>query len=87
MDGTIGVLCLLIVLSAYFSATETAFSSLNRIRVKNMASEGNKKAKLALKLCDVFRAFYKYIALRFKTDNIFVFTFEKGHKGDFSLEE
>lgn len=54
MEGTIGVLCLLIMLSAYFSATETAFSSLNRIRVKNMASEGNKKAKLALKLCDKF---------------------------------
>ena len=28
---------LLIVFSAYFSATETAFSSLNRIRLKNMA--------------------------------------------------
>ncbi|MBO5742915.1 MAG: HlyC/CorC family transporter, partial [Clostridia bacterium] len=31
-------------------ATETAFSSLNKIRLKNMASEGNKKAKLALDL-------------------------------------
>lgn len=54
MGGTIGVLCMLIILSAYFSATETAFSSLNRIRIKNMASEGNKRAKLALKLCDKF---------------------------------
>ena len=35
-----------IVMSAYFSATETAFSSLNRIRVKNLAEKGNKKAKL-----------------------------------------
>ena len=54
MDGTIGVLCVLIVLSAYFSATETAFSSLNKIRIKNMAAEGNKRAKLVLKLSDKF---------------------------------
>ena len=30
-----------IVMSAYFSATETAFSSLNRIKMKNMAEKGN----------------------------------------------
>ena len=37
-------------MSAYFSATETAFSSLNRIRIKNMADKGNKRAALVLKL-------------------------------------
>ena len=41
-----------IVMSAYFSATETAFSSLNRIRIKNMAEKGNKRAMLVLKLSD-----------------------------------
>jgi len=41
-------------MSAYFSATETAFSSLNRIRVKNMAEKGNKKAQLVLKLSENF---------------------------------
>ena len=41
-----------IVMSAYFSATETAFSSLNRIRVKNLAEKGNKKAKLVMKLSE-----------------------------------
>lgn len=41
---------ILVMLSAYFSATETAFTSLNRIRLKNMAGEGNKKAELVLKL-------------------------------------
>lgn len=46
------VLGLLIMGSAYFSASETAFSSMNKIRMKNMASDGNKKAKLALKLAD-----------------------------------
>lgn len=39
-----------IVMSAYFSATETAFSSLNRIRVRNMAEKGDKKAALVLHL-------------------------------------
>ena len=47
-------LVLLIIFSAYFSATETAFSGVNRIRLKNMASDGNKKASRALKLTDNF---------------------------------
>lgn len=47
------IVCLCLC-SSYFSATETAFSSLNKIRIKNMASEGNKKAALVLKLSDNF---------------------------------
>lgn len=39
-------------MSAYFSATETAFSSLNRIRIKNMADKGNRRAALVLKLSE-----------------------------------
>lgn len=39
-------------MSAYFSATETAFSSLNRIRIKNMAEKGNKKACLVMRLSE-----------------------------------
>lgn len=46
------VLIVLIVMSAYFSATETAFSSLNRIRLKNLATSGNKRAKLAYSLSE-----------------------------------
>lgn len=46
----IAVLAVLILLSAYFSATETAFTSLNQIRMKKMAADGDKKAKLALKI-------------------------------------
>ena len=42
------VLCLF--LSAYFSATETAFTTMNRIRMKNLAEKGNKRAALALRL-------------------------------------
>ena len=41
-----------IIMSAYFSATETAFSSLNRIRIKNMAEKGDKKACLVMRLSE-----------------------------------
>lgn len=47
---TIMVFCVL--MSAYFSATETAFSSLNRTRLKTLAEKENKKAILALKLSE-----------------------------------
>lgn len=42
----------LVVLSAYFSATETAFTSVNRIRMKNKAASGNHRAKLVMSLTD-----------------------------------
>lgn len=48
------VLAVLILVSAYFSASETAFSSFNRIRLKNMANDGNRKAALALKMADEY---------------------------------
>ena len=48
------VLCL--ILSAVFSATETAFSTLNRLRIKALADKGNKKAKLILKLLDDYNS-------------------------------
>ena len=41
-----------IVMSAYFSATETAFSSLNRNRIKVLAENGNRKAQLAYHLSE-----------------------------------
>lgn len=50
MNVTLIIILLCIIMSAYFSATETAFSSLNRIRIKNMADKGNKRAALVLKL-------------------------------------
>ena len=46
MSLVIIVIC--IILSGFFSATETAYSSLNRIRIKNMAEKGNKRAQLVL---------------------------------------
>ena len=40
-----------VIFSAYFSATETAFSTMNRTRMKTLA-ETNKRAKLALSLAE-----------------------------------
>ena len=42
--------CVLILLSAYFSSVESALSSMNKLRVKGYADDGNKGAKRALKL-------------------------------------
>ena len=46
------VILLCVALSAYFSATETAFNTFNRIRVKNLAEKGNKTAARALTLAE-----------------------------------
>ena len=37
--GFMAVLVVMLLMSAYFSATETAFTSLNRIRLKNLAKD------------------------------------------------
>ena len=47
---------LLVVFSAYFSATETAFTSANRIRLKNLAGDGDKKAKQVLDMSENYDA-------------------------------
>ncbi len=54
-DGTLLSITLIVFFvfcSAVFSATETAFSCLNRTRLRNMAENGNKRAEKTLKLVD-----------------------------------
>ena len=46
----LAALVALVALSAYFSATETAFTSLNRIRLKTRADDGDKRAARTLAL-------------------------------------
>ena len=46
------ILVVLLILSAFFSATETAFTSLNRTRLKLLADDGKKSAKKTLKHAD-----------------------------------
>ncbi|MDD7368096.1 MAG: hemolysin family protein [Clostridiales bacterium] len=45
---------LLIGMSAFFSSTETAFTSFNHARVKALARGGNKRARLAIELSDKY---------------------------------
>ena len=46
------VLILLLILSGFFSSAETAFTSLNRLKIKSLADEGSKRAVLVLSLID-----------------------------------
>ena len=46
------IIVICIVFSAYFSATETALSTFNRIRIKNLAEKGNRRAARVLKLSE-----------------------------------
>lgn len=52
--GIIVALVLLLCTSAYFSATETAFSSLNKIRLRNKAEDGHRRAAATLALAEDF---------------------------------
>ena len=40
----IAAIVVLVTMSAYFSATETAFSSMNKIRMKSRADAGDRRA-------------------------------------------
>ncbi|WP_245411560.1 hemolysin family protein [Alkalicoccus urumqiensis] len=44
----------LLALSAFFSSSETAYSSANRIRIQSLSEAGNKKADRTLKILDSF---------------------------------
>lgn len=50
--GQLLVLLFLLLLSAFFSSAETAFTTVNRIRMRTLMEEGNKKAKKVLKITD-----------------------------------
>lgn len=52
-----------LLLSAFFSASETAYSSINTIRLKNMAEDGNKKAKTALALANNYDKFISSVLI------------------------
>ena len=54
MNNTTSLLIMLFCLisSAYFSATETAFSSLNKTKLKTMAEKGSQKALKTLEVSE-----------------------------------
>lgn len=48
------LIIVMMVFSALFSSTETAYSSVNKLRLKNYEAQGNKKATTALRLANKF---------------------------------
>ncbi|MEE1032083.1 MAG: hemolysin family protein [Ruminococcus sp.] len=46
------VLLILVLLSAFFSSGETAMTTVNKIRIQNLADDGNKRAKTLLKIIE-----------------------------------
>ena len=63
---------ILIMFSAYFSATETAFTSVNRIRIKNLAGNGDKRAKRVLELTDKYDSLLSTILIGNNIVNILI---------------
>ena len=52
MAAQLAIMLFCIIMSAYFSATETAFSTFNRAKLKTLAERGNKKASKVLKIAE-----------------------------------
>ena len=48
------IMVALVIFSAYFSATETAFSTANKTKLKTLAEKNNRRAKRVLKLLDKY---------------------------------
>ena len=49
------LLCFIfLLLSAYFSSSETAYTAVSKVRLRTLADKGNKRAKRALWVCDRF---------------------------------
>ena len=57
------VIAVLVILSSFCSASETAFTGANRIRLKNIAEEGSKSAEIALKVIERYDKFLTTILI------------------------
>ncbi len=68
-DGVIQLFALfiLVCLSAFFSSAETSLTTVNRVRLKTLADEGNKRAKTAL---DVLEKYSKMLSAILIGNNI-----------------
>ena len=54
MSATLGliIVVILLMLSSFFSSAETALTTVNKIRIKSLADQGNKRAKKVCELTD-----------------------------------
>jgi putative hemolysin len=57
------VIVICVVMSAFFSATETAFNSVNKIKLQNRVSKGSAKAALVLKILEQYDQFLSTILI------------------------
>lgn len=53
----ITALVILVMLSAFFSGTETAFTSFNKTRMKTLAQDGNKRARMVMSIDEKYEKF------------------------------
>ena len=68
--GMTVAIVILVMCSAYFSATETAFTSLNTIRMKTWAENGDKRAARALAVGEDYDKLISSILIGNNIDNI-----------------
>ena len=68
------IMAVCLLMSAYFSATETAFSTLSKTKLKTMIDKGNKRASLALKLSENYDRLLSTILIGNNLANIAVST-------------
>lgn len=59
----IAIIAVLIVCSAFFSMSETAFTSVNQVRLKKMAKDGDKKAEKTLQILENYDKFLTTILI------------------------
>lgn len=78
MDGLswlyIVIIVFLVILSAFFSSTETAFACINQFKIKIQADEGSKTAKYILKLHDKFDRTLIMSLLGYNIDSVVIST-------------
>ena len=67
MDSSSGLsyilLVVLVALSAFFSASETALNSINKIRMKNMADNGDQRAAKTLEVAEKYESMISTILI------------------------
>lgn len=64
------IMLICLIISGYFSATETAFSTFNKTRIKSLAEKGNRRAALTLKLAEDYNRLLSTILIGNNVVNI-----------------
>ena len=68
--STIVLFAVLLFCSGFFAATETAFLSVNKIKLKHLAADGNRRAALALEMAEKYDRFISTVSVGNNVVNI-----------------